>query len=206
VARPPLDVITDDLSWREAELGSLKLLLSRKDVSDHQKIVLLRASWALLYAHYEGFSKSSLSIFYDYAKNAVVNCGERPEKTRIFALRKKIKRLRNLEAEPFLKEMENFAVSYHNPSPDFPEVDTKSNLWPNVLESLLMDADITLETLDSHRLKIKTLVNRRNTIAHGKQDIVSEISYYRGFESAVYDVMYEMALKIDERLKRAPYV
>jgi len=49
--RSPLDVISDDLDWREAELGSLKLLLSRNDVSEHQKLVLLRASWALLYAH-----------------------------------------------------------------------------------------------------------------------------------------------------------
>ena len=91
MTRSPLDVITDDLSWREAELGSLKLLLSRNDVSDHQKVVLLRASWALLYAHYEGFSKTSLAVFYDYAKRAVTNCGILPVKTRLFALDKKIK-------------------------------------------------------------------------------------------------------------------
>lgn len=206
MARPPLDVITDDLSWREAELGSLKLLLSRNDVSDHQKVVLLRASWALLYAHYEGFSKSSLTVFYDYAKSAVSNCGALPIKTRLFALDAKIKKLRNLTSEPLLQELEDFSVKFYNPSPIFPEIDTKSNLWPNVLENLLEDADISLDALDRHRVKISTLVKRRNNIAHGHKDIVSEVSYYRGFESAVYDVMYEMALKIDERLKLAPYV
>lgn len=203
--RSPLDLITDDLNWREAELGSLKLLISRNDVSDHQKLVLLRASWALLYAHYEGFSKTSLAIFYDHAKMSVMNCGMLPVKTRLFALEKKIKRLRNLSSEPLLVELENFSASFYNPSPDFPEVDTKSNLWPNVLEDLLNDADIKIDTLDNHRVKISTLVNRRNNIAHGKRDIVSEISYYWGFESAVYDLMYEMAFKIDERLKSAPY-
>ena len=206
MTRSPLDVITDDLSWREAELGSLKLILSRNDVSDHQKVVLLRASWALLYAHYEGFSKTSLAVFYDYAKRAVTNCGILPVKTRLFALDKKIKRLRSLSSEPLLDELENFSALFYNPAPDFPEVDTKSNLWPNVLKDLLDDADIKVDTLDNHRVKISTLVKRRNNIAHGKKDIVAEVSYYWGFESAVYDIMYEMAFRIDERLKLEPYV
>lgn len=206
MTRSPLDIITDDLSWREAELGSLKLLLSRRDVSDHQKTVLLRASWALLYAHYEGFCKTALTVFYDYAKSRVERCGLLPLKTRIFALEKKLKSLRNLEVEPFLVELENFSNAYYAPSPIFPEVDTKSNLWPNVLEDLLIDADIFVASIDTHRVKISTLVKRRNNIAHGKRDIVAEVSYYRGFESAVYDIMYEIAFKIDERLNAAPYI
>ncbi len=201
----PLDIITDDLNWREMELGSLKLLLSRADVSDSQKSVLLRVSWAILYAHYEGFSKTALTVFYDYAKLAVDNCGSLPVKTRLFALEKKLKTLRSLQAEPLLSELEKFQVAFYNPSPDFPEVDTKSNLWPNVLEDLLEKADITLDAINTHRLKISTLVTRRNNIAHGKRDLIAEIAYYRGFEDAVYDLMYEMAYKIDERLRLAPY-
>lgn len=204
--RSPLDLITDDLSWREAELGSLKLLLSRSDVSDHQKLVLLRASWALLYAHYEGYSKTALTVFYDYAKSAVANCGGLPVKTRLFALEKKLRTIRGLPPEPFLKEVENFSITFYTPPPEFPEVNTRSNLWPNVLKDLLSDADIVVDALDMHRVKISTLVKRRNNIAHGENDIISELSYYRGFESAVYDVMYEMAFKIEERLGLAPYV
>lgn len=205
MAKSPLEIISDDLDWREAELGSLKLIFSRKDVSDHQKIVLLRASWALLYAHYEGFSKTSLTVFYDYAKKLVADCGELPIKTRLFSLSKKLSALRSLPSEPLLKELENFPTTFYGVGPEFPDVDTKSNLWPNVLENLLSDADITVETLDTHRAKISTLVSRRNNIAHGQKEIVQEIEYYRGFESAVYDLMYEMAFKIDERLKLAPY-
>lgn len=200
-----LDVITDDLSWREAELGSLKLLFSRDDITNHQKVVLLRASWALLYAHYEGFAKTSLAAFYDYAKESVMNCGALPVKTRLFALEKKINRLRSLSAEPLLDELEKFSELFYDPSPDFPEVDTKSNLWPNVLEDLLDDADIKVDALEEHRIKIKTLVKRRNDIAHGKMEFIHEINYYREFESAVYDLMYEMALRMDDRLKIDPY-
>jgi len=146
-----------------------------------------------------------LAVFYDYAKGAVTNCGMLPVKTRLFALDKKIKSLRKLAPEPLLGELENFAASFYNPAPDFPEVYTKSNLWPNVLEDLLNDADIKIHALEKHRSKRSTLVRTRNTIAHGKKDIIKEVSYYKDFEAAVYDVMYEMALKIDERLKSAPY-
>ncbi len=205
MTRIPLDLITDDLSWREAELGSLKLLLSRNDVSEHQKVVLLRASWALLYAHYEGFTKTSLTVFYEFAKQAVNDCGSLPLKTRLFALESKLKSIRGLPSEGFLNEIEDLSVSTNGIRPNFPEINTKSNLWPNVLRDLLSDADITISALDEHRVKISTLVQRRNNIAHGKRDIVAELSYYRGFESAVYDIMYEMAFKIDERLNRAPY-
>jgi hypothetical protein len=50
-----IDDISRDLDWREAEIASMRLLLNRKDISAKQIEVLLRAAWALLYAHYEGF-------------------------------------------------------------------------------------------------------------------------------------------------------
>lgn len=200
-----LDIISEDLSWREAELGSLKLLLSRRDVSEHQKTVLLRASWALLYAHYEGFFKTSLTVFYDFAKDSVERCGVLPVKTKLFALERQLKKLRGLPSEAFLNELEVFSERFCDADPTFPDVDTKSNLWPNVLEELLADADISLKALETHKAKIATLVNRRNNISHGKRDIVSEVSYYRSFEDVVYDLMYEMAFELDARLRLPPY-
>lgn len=87
----------------------------------------------------------------------------------------------------------------------FPDVDTKSNLWPSVLEEILVFADIELESLSRHNIILKILVYKRNQIAHGKKELITEIAYYRNFESAVYDVMYQLAFGIDERLKRPPY-
>ncbi len=47
----------DDLTWREAELASLKLLVSEAEIGSVRRASLLRAIWVLLYAHYEGFFK-----------------------------------------------------------------------------------------------------------------------------------------------------
>ena len=72
----PLDQISQDLGWRESELGSLRILLVRKDVTAAQHEVLLRAAWTMLYAHYEGFVKNSLAVFYDEVTRACRHLGD----------------------------------------------------------------------------------------------------------------------------------
>jgi MAE_28990/MAE_18760-like HEPN len=202
----PLDLLSKDLDWREAELGSLKLLLARADTTDHQKLVLLRSCWALLYAHYEGFVKTALTIFYSEASKRVADCGSLPEGTKIFALANSLRKMRSHSDTELLKEIEGFAVKFINQKPGFPEVDTKSNLWPNVLEDLLSNADLALNTLEQNRIRLRTLVARRNDIAHGKNELIKEVDYYRQYEASVYDVMYELAFCVDDRLRRPPYI
>ncbi len=49
--------LEEDLDWRIAELGILKTqVVSARKGSDRYQ-VMLRALWAMLYAHYEGFCK-----------------------------------------------------------------------------------------------------------------------------------------------------
>lgn len=49
--------LEDDLDWRQAELASLKSQVIKATNGSVMHQVLLRAMWALLYAHYEGFCK-----------------------------------------------------------------------------------------------------------------------------------------------------
>jgi hypothetical protein len=60
-----MDEITRDLDWREAELATIKRLVKQTNITVKQREVLLRAAWALLYAHYEGFAKFCPTVFYD---------------------------------------------------------------------------------------------------------------------------------------------
>lgn len=200
------DDLTDDLDWRESELASLKLLLKKGGVTRTQKEVLLRAAWAMLYAHYEGFSKFCLTVFYDEAAKRLMNCDALPARTKAFALQTHLKRLRNLPVIEMVGEMETFSDFVKTTSPSFPEVNTKSNLWPDVMQDLLSDADIMIDAISTHSNKLKTLVSRRNAIAHGQQNFIDEVDYYLTYEDAVYDVMYHLAFSVDARLREAPYL
>lgn len=200
-----LDELTSDLNWRESELGSLKILLQKQDLTKTQKEVLLRAAWAMLYAHYEGFSKFCLTVFYNEAAKRSSDCVTLPGRTKTVALERHIKRLRSLPSHDMLGEMEALSNYLKKTKPSFPDVDTKSNLWPSVMQELLLDADILIDVIGAHTVKLKTLVSRRNDIAHGQQNFINEFNYYLTYEDAVYDVMYHLIFSIDDRLNQAPY-
>lgn len=201
----PIDELTSDLGWRETELGLLKVFLQRKDVTPKQHQVLARAAWSLLYAHYEGYAKFCLTLFFDKAQKQVATCAPLPPKTKGYALFSELKRIRTLPAGDLLIALETFVSTTVTQKPSFPEVDTKSNLWPNVLEELLELADITCLSVDRNRLLLRALVGKRNGIAHG-ESVTATYADYLMQETAVYEVMYELAYQVDARLQAAPFV
>lgn len=196
----PFDEIERDLDWREAELAVLRLFLANEDITEREKRVLFRAAWALLYAHYEGFCKFALTVYFDALKNSGERCENFAPKTQAFALTEKLKAIRKLPPVDFISAMCGFEADVLAEPVSFPEVDTDSNLSPKVLERLLEDAGLELESLSSHNRSLFTLVNRRNKIAHGEREIIPEFEYYLQFEAAAKDVMNELALAIDEKL------
>jgi hypothetical protein len=200
-----LDSITRDLDWRETEIASMRLLLLSGSVSAGQHTVLLRAAWALLYAHYEGFCKNTLATFFDSARRSGIKCSDLPAHTKILALGDTFRRFRHLPDADFLSEIESFSSSHLDKVPTFPEVDTRSNLWPNVLIDLMVSADLSPSKVQEHRAKLHTLVARRNGIAHGESNMIPEFEYYKSYEQVVYEVIYDLAYQVEGRLQSAPF-
>lgn len=196
----PIEEIERDLDWREAEMALLRILLANERLTEKEKLVLFRAGWALLYAHYEGFCKFALTVYYDALQKTGKNCKELSPKTQAVALNNSLKLIRGLPALDLLSKIRTFELDFMQKPAKFPEVDTESNLWPTTLERLLDDADITVDSLRDHNRALGTLVSRRNKIAHGERDIIPEFSYYIGFEDAVKTVMYDLALSIDAKI------
>jgi hypothetical protein len=128
-----------------------------------------------------------------------------PRKTKALALDTVVKKMRTMTTEDLIEEIETFVAVKLKDGPAFPDVDTESNLWPNTLKRLCENADLSSEIVESHALKIRTLVARRNQIAHGQFDVINDVDYYLTFEEAVYHIMYSLVFMIDERLKRHPY-
>lgn len=196
----PFDEIERDLDWREAELAVLRLFLANEDITEREKRVLFRAAWTLLYAHYEGFCKFALTVYFDALKSSGRRCENFGPKTQAFALTEKLKAIRNLPPVDFISAMRSFEANVLAEPVSFPEVETDSNLSPKTLKRLLEDADIELESLSSHNRSLFTLVSRRNKIAHGEREIIPEFEYYLQFEVAAKEVMNELALAIDAKL------
>lgn len=196
----PLQEIERDLEWREAELALLKIMLANDSLNDREKLVLFRAGWSLLYAHYEGFCKFALTVYYDALQSAGKCHRDLPAPLQALALDRDMKTIRNLPTADLIAAIAGFETELMGQPARFPDVDTESNLWPSTLKGLLVNADINLDSLEQNNRSLATLVSRRNKIAHGERDIIPEFSYYMQYEEAVRTVMYDLAISIDERL------
>lgn len=183
----------------------MRVLLTSSSTSPSQKAALLRAAWALLYAHYEGFCKNALTAFFAEISGCQVVCAQLPTPTRVLALRSTLKRLRHMPDEDMLLELEEFPTLRLAQVPTFPEPDTRSNLLPDVLIGLIRSADLSPAKVEEHRAKLTVLVKRRNVIAHGEKSFIAEYGYYKSFEDAVYDVVYDLVYQVEARLRGAPY-
>lgn len=201
-----LETVSRDLDWREREIAAIRILLTSTEITPGQRLALLRAAWAMLYAHYEGFCKNTLITYYDSIAGKGLACSDLPFSTRVFALDKNLKRLKTLCNSDLLEEILSFRSNHLSPSPEFPDIETQSNLWPSVLIELLRAADLSADKVREHEVKLKTLVSRRNKIAHGENNIILEVGYFRTYEHAVYDVMYDLAIQVDHRLSLPPYM
>lgn len=156
--------------------------------------------WALLYAHYEGYCKFALTVYYDSIRSSGKLTEQLLSPTQAFALDSALRKLRGLPPVDLLCAIKTFDADHLKRPATFPDVDTESNLWPNVLNQLLEIAGLKIDYIDQNWHKIRTLVARRNKIAHGERDMIKELDYFLSFEEIIRNLMIEVAIRIDEKL------
>ncbi|MEH1932803.1 MAG: MAE_28990/MAE_18760 family HEPN-like nuclease [Nostoc sp.] len=197
-----------DLNWREAELASLKvqLITTTKGTVAHK--VLLRAMWALLYAHYEGFCKFAWDLYLDELQKAGVKRKECKDEIARLSLQKQFKELRgDLSSENLWNFVQINLKNLLEENIDFQvKLETDSNLYPNVLMDNSRQACLDCILVDQYKIELRTLVVRRNYIAHGKEMTIQDITEYQKYEKAALEVMHELAISIVECLDKKLYL
>lgn len=199
-----------DLKWREAELASLKRLAITSSTETVAYQALLRSLWALLYAHFEGFTKFCWDTVLDHIQMEGVPVSELENKFAMLALEGDFKKLRgDLTSSTIWKFFEGVlpnSLAEHAAFSDEGRLRTDSNLWPNVFERESLKLGIECDELNKYRARIKALVARRNDIAHGKSMVIVGLSEYHDYESAALCLMHELAIKSIEIVDRKSYM
>jgi len=202
-------ILEEDLNWREAELASLKRLAI---VNSENEIVLrsmLRACWAILYAHFEGFTKFCWDLVLDQVQSQNITVQELSERFQILALEKSFRNLRGNSSSNYLWRFFHSALpSEIQQIATFPpecRLETECNLWPNVFERECEKIGVISSELRSYRPRIKALVSRRNDIAHGKNMIVNSIEEYSEYENATLLVLHDLAIQVLEIIEKKSY-
>jgi MAE_28990/MAE_18760-like HEPN len=201
-------VLEDDLNWREAELASLKLLVTDSVPGSVRQSSLLRALWTMLYAHYEGFCKFAWDFYLENLEQLGINRDVCCTPLARFSLTKRFRELRGdtsntslwsvcaSDFNEWMKEELKFEL----------HLETKCNLWPRLLRDNSSEIDLPHGMVEEHELKLKTLVARRNEIAHGKKMVISNLAEYQPYEDAVVLVMHELAVAVLDCLEKKTYL
>ncbi|MEW6767932.1 MAG: MAE_28990/MAE_18760 family HEPN-like nuclease [Pseudomonadota bacterium] len=199
--------IEEDLRWREAELGSLKLAAAAApDKSDRQR-ALLRALWTMLYAHYEGFFKFCWDLFLNEIERDGCIRDKAVEPVMLLSLSKTFQELR---ADTSSISIWDFAhgklpIALKQPVSFASRLETKSNLWANLAKDNNMAVGLPTNEIDKNSAQINAIVGRRNDIAHGKKLVVGNLDDYSQYELAAMMVMHELAVAVVDQLDKRSF-
>ena len=203
-----LDDLENDLEWRRGELASLKVSLARSEEGSVKRTALLRALIVMLYAHYQGFCKFSWEYYLCEIKKQGVKRVHCTKQIAVFSLKKEFNKVKGgANSDELWKFIHTKFHALMNEIPEFEILpDAKSNLWPDLLKTNLEQLGIYCSTLDVNSNKLSSLVNRRNSIAHGQKELVKEIDDYELLEKAVFDILYDICLSMAECLSQKTYL
>ncbi|HAG80049.1 MAG TPA: hypothetical protein DCL61_02520 [Cyanobacteria bacterium UBA12227] len=203
-----LKELEDDLNWREAELVILKqqALLASKD-SDRYT-ALLRALWAMLYAHYEGFCKFAWDLYLDELQKAGVKRKDCKDEIAKLSLQKQFKTLKgDLSPESLWSFGQAGFRTMLEENLDFQiKLETQSNLYPQLFKDNSTKVCLSSTLVEQYKTELKTLVGRRNEIAHGQKMVIKDLKEYKKYEDAAIEVMHELAVSIVDCLDKKLYL
>ena len=203
-----LKQLDEDLDWRLTELAILKkqAVLASKD-SDRYT-ALLRALWAMLYAHYEGFCKFAWDLYLDELQKAGVKRKDCKDEIAKLSLQKQFKTLKkDLTPESLWNFGQTDFRTMLEDNLDFQvKLETQSNLHPDIFKENSLKVCLTCTLVDQYKIELKGLVSRRNEIAHGQKMIIKDLNEYKKYEDAAIEVMHELAISIVDCLDKKLYL
>jgi hypothetical protein len=175
----------DEFSWRRKELTLLKSKIPKERNS--LQSAMLRSSLPLLYAHWEGFVKLTMSYYLEFVSKKYLKHNELKSTFIALSLQNKIGDLNNSSIENRTKIID-FIFNDIDKQSNIPKkniINTKSNLKFEVLKEILFILDLDDPHIDSKKELINDLVIERNHIAHGEQQLVD----YETYENIFNDII-----------------
>jgi hypothetical protein len=164
------DHLDNDFAWRIQEISNLKTAI-KNSVSISQR-TLIRAAITMLYAHWEGFVKNASEAYLNYISNqglsyrqlrtCLISVGVQKHLNTLNQCKKAKKNVAIIEF--LLNELDSKANIISEKS-----INTRSNLNSEVFENIATSLGFSIANYEAKfNLIDESLLNRRNTIAHGQ--------------------------------------
>lgn len=164
-----IDQLDTELSWRKKELTFLKGNI--KANSSNYK-TFLRSGILLLYAHWEGFIKSSCEFYLSFVKHQKLPYKELRENFIALGLRNKLLEFEQTNKATIHNQMIDFVLNRLGQRANIPSeniINTGSNLNSSILCEILSSIGLDYSSYElKNNLIDSVLLKNRNSIAHGQ--------------------------------------
>lgn len=183
--------LDDGIQWRKIEMAAMRSQIERLSAGDASKPLgrgLLRAGSMLLYAHWEGFTKHACQSYLDFVARRRMKFGELSDGWVSLALRGVS--TASLRGDPTANE-QMIDVVRRGPEirariPRSGVVETRSNLRYAVLSEILEALDLNGSSFVTRAQLIdRHLCDRRNEIAHGRENFPTQSEFIEMHEHVV---------------------
>jgi len=201
------DHLHKDLSFRKKELTNLKFLIQK--TREHEQKVLLRASFCILYAHWEGFVKEAATAYLDFVSRQNIKQSSLSKgflgvalNTVLLDIKSSKKARDHHKLIDFFKESQNqtFRVIATN------MINTNSNLNYSTFENILISLGIDSDYYETKSVLIDIkLLKTRNQIAHGEQTPVEEQNYSE-LQTSVLELIESFKTDIENAVINKSYL
>lgn len=201
------DTLANDLIWRKKELTSYRSAMVPR-VSSERRDALLRGALALLYAHWEGYTKLAANAYLEYIASqrlrneelapAILSIAIRPL-LRAASESNRIGPHRDVVEFLLTRMAERSAVPYRD------AITTRANLSSRVLREILETLGLDYSPFESKATLLdEGLLERRNTIAHG-EFLILTVDRYLELHSEVLGMMEELTTQITNAAATGSY-
>jgi hypothetical protein len=202
------DRIREDFTWRRHEIQFFDQQLAAASTTAARS--LLRASVALLYAHWEGFVKNSCHFYLCYIASLRLETNKLSPEFAALSLRSILNKAIDTRSAALHIDMviefrdSNSSRSKVPTSRD--AIQTKSNLSFPVLQNILLSIGVD-STIYEHASDLinQQLVDSRNKIAHGQNDYI-ERPEWQELRTAVLTIMESIGDEIVNNAAQKRYL
>ncbi len=176
-----LEVVDADLIWRKKELTQVRFLLQTAAIQGERSTMVLRGAVTLLYAHWEGFIKVSGRAYLEFVSRQRLKFNELTPPFLALAAKKLLTDASTAKRiKPHIALAKFFTTALNEPSlvPYKDGITTRANLSSDALEEIVVTLGLDFGPFETKRQLIdETLLDSRNTIAHGEYLTINQDRY-----------------------------
>jgi hypothetical protein len=184
------DILDTDLAWRRKEL--VALLSEIRGVRSSLRPLFLRAGVALLYAHWEGYTKGAIAAYIEYVARKQLPLDDLNDPLAAMALKSKLSEFEATSKATIHAQFVGHLRTMGGQPTKIPynkDLSARSNLKSEVLREILTSVGVDYSPYElKEKLIDRQLVDARNSVAHG-QGMYVELDVYERMHEEVMGML-----------------